>query len=745
MKDAQFLVSAKDFFSEEKTGTHHHLERLDPWAPAFRMTNTCLSNRYRIRKEVITDPERNVLIQQVEFQPLIGTMQDYSLFTLISPHIANSGFGNHAWVGEYNGIPMLFAARDSVYLAVMCSTHFSARSAGFEGSSDGWQDISQHNQMTWAYTSASDGNVALTGQIILPPDGRFTLATAFGSTAEEAAQQAYESVLKGYDACLKEYVEEWKEQTKPFRDLSAFSGDQGELLRSSIQVFLSHQDKRIQGGSVASLAFPWGDAQTADGNCGGYHLVWPRDLVQTAIARLALDDMQGARHILLYLASIQAECGGWHQNNWLDGRPFWDSVQLDETAFPIILAWRLQHAGALEDFDPWPMVRRAAAYLARTGPVTQQERWEENGGYSPSTLAAAIASLICAADMAADKEEHSLAEYLVGVADWWASNIDAWTYTTNSLLDPEIPAHYERLNTIVVVEPDRCDPNQGVIPIRNLSPDMPSEFPARDVVDNGFLQLVCYGIRSPQDPHILNSIMVADKVLKQELPAGPCWHRYNHDGYGEQPNGDPFRGWGVGQAWPLLTGERAHYELASGNEEEARRLARTMEIFAGDCSLLPEQVWTLCDIPEKGLFLGKPSGSATPLVWAHAEYVKLLRSIADGQVFDMIPIVASHYRNGPPTTRNVWRFNHKVSSTQIGEPLRIEVFAKARLHWSSDNWNTVMHENMIDSGLGTSYIDIPTATLEIPTNIDFTFYWIDSGKWEGTDFVVRVLGYPRHI
>lgn len=738
IKDAQFLVSAEHFFSQEKTETHHEMERLDPWAPAFRLINTCLSKRYRITKEIITDPSRQVLLQKVKFTPLIGTIADYTLYALISPQIANVGFHNHAWTGEYNGIPLIYASRESTYLAVMCSTQFSKRSVGFEGSSDGFQDISQHHQMAWMFESASDGNVALTGQINLPANGEFTLAFGFGGTPEEAAQQAYESILKGFAACLTEYVQEWRERTAKMRDLSSFTGDNGALFRSSIQVFLCHQDKLFQGGTVASLAYPWGNAQVADGNAGGYHLVWPRDLVETATAKLALDDVEGAKQTLLYLAGIQQASGGWHQNNWLDGRPFWDSVQLDETAFPIMLAWRLHHLDALGEYDPWPMVHKAAAFLVQTGPVTQEERWEEDGGYSPSTLAVAISALICAADMALSRGERSLADYLTYVADWWASNLDAWTYTSNSLLDPALPAHYERLNTSVVSDPDNSDPNHGVIPIRNLSPDTESEFPARDVIDAGFLQLVYYGVRPPHDPHILASIEVVDKVLKEELPAGPSWHRYNHDGYGEHPDGDPFLGWGVGQAWPLLTGERAHYELAAGHIEEAQRLARALEGFAGEHKLLPEQVWTLDDIPEKGLFRGEPSGSAMPLVWAHAEYIKLLRSLADEQVFDLIPIVASRYKDGPPALRNVWRFNHKVYSAKRGEPIRIEVRAKAIVHWSADQWQHADDANMCDSGLGLYYWDIPISAIKDSSIIEFTFYWTDAQRWEGGNFTIQI-------
>ncbi|QHW29502.1 glucan 1,4-alpha-glucosidase [Paenibacillus rhizovicinus] len=740
IKESQLLVAADDFFSEERKGTSHMIERLDAWAPAFRIVNTCLQNRYRITKRFAADPERQVLLQHIRFEALAGEIGDYAVFALVTPHMANKGSGNDAWTGEHKGRPVLFAARDGVYMAVMAAAPFFKSSVGYAGQSDGWTDISRHGAMTWEHSSAPDGNVLLTGQLSLGGEGTATIAFGFGASAEEAASEAAESLDRGFDVCLKDYVRGWRKRTAALRDLSASSGDGGELFRSSVQVFLSHEDKRRRGAMVASLAVPWGSARPADGSVGGYHLVWPRDLVETATARLALDDYDGARETLIYLAGIQQEEGGWHQNNWIDGDPYWTGIQLDETGFPIILAWRLHDAGALGEFDPWPMVKRAAAYLVRTGPVTQQERWEENGGYSPSTLATIITALLCAADLAVIREERELAEYLNSVADWWASNMDAWTFTTNSQLDPDIPAHYERLGTIVMTRPDVSDPNLGKLPVRNLAPDEPSEFPARDVVDAGFLQLVHFGLRSADDRHIVDSVQVVDNVLKVELPEGPSWRRYNHDGYGEHPNGDAFQGWGVGQAWPLLTGERGNYELAAGRKLQAQRLARTMERFAGDAKLLPEQLWAMPDIPAKGLYRGKPSESAMPLVWAHAEYVRLLRSLADERPFGRVSIAETRYAEGPPKLRNVWRFNHKVSTTNIGEALRIETLAPAVLHWSYDNWATVRDSDTIPSGVGTHYIDIPESVLATSAVLMFTFYWPEAHKWEGRDFVVQVLG-----
>src|SRR5258707_4617325 len=169
--------------------------------------------------------------------------------------------------------------------------------------------------------------------------------------------------------------------------------------------------------------------------------------------------------------------------------------------------------------------------------------------------------------------------------------------------------------------------------------------------------------------------------------AGRCWRRYNGDGYGEQEDGAPFNGTGIGRPWPLLTGERAHYELAAGNRAGAEALLAALEGFAGDGHLIPEQVWDAPDIPERELFAGRPSGSAMPLVWAHAEHVKLLRSLADGRVFDMPPQPRQRYQiDGVRSPHAVWRFNQKCRGVPQGRIVRVELPAPALVHWSSDDW-----------------------------------------------------------
>jgi glucoamylase len=222
------------------------------------------------------------------------------------------------------------------------------------------------------------------------------------------------------------------------------------------------------------------------------------------------------------------------------------------------------------------------------------------------------------------------------------------------------------------------------------------------------------------------------------------WHRYQGDGYGEHADGEPFDGTGVGRGWPLLTGERAHYELAAGRRDVAQQLARAMETLAGDAGLLPEQVWDSADIPERNLFIGHAAGSAMPLVWAHAEYVKVCRSLHDGEIFDRPPQTVRRYLVESVTSPHfIWRFNNKVRSMPPGKILRVETRAPAVVHWSIDGWRSVHDTPTRDTTLGVYVADLQTADLGHDHRIVLTFYWPDAQRWEGEDFVVIVARSDR--
>jgi len=286
---------------------------------------------------------------------------------------------------------------------------------------------------------------------------------------------------------------------------------------------------------------------------------------------------------------------------------------------------------------------------------------------------------------------------------------------------------------------DSASPSKGYVPIKNRPPGESVE-PAAHIVSPDALALVRFGLRAADDPRILNTVKVIDALLKTELPYGPGWHRYNDDGYGEHIDGSPFDGTGVGRIWPLMAGERAHYELAAGHVDEATRLLHVLEASAGIGKLIPEQIWDTTDIPEKELFFGKPSGSAMPLVWAHAEYVKLLRSLRDGHVYDTPPQTVQRYIvSKVESNRLTWRFNYRCLVLPVGKLLRIEVLAPAIVHWSIDNWQTSEDTETRDVGLGVYLVDLPLATQPANTTVVFTFHWSASNTWEGTDFSIIIV------
>jgi glucoamylase len=266
---------------------------------------------------------------------------------------------------------------------------------------------------------------------------------------------------------------------------------------------------------------------------------------------------------------------------------------------------------------------------------------------------------------------------------------------------------------------------------------MPLAYAAKEIVDAGFLELVRYGIRRPDDPIILNSLKVVDAVLKVETPIGTSWHRYNHDGYGQRDDGGPYEGHGKGRAWPLLTGERGHYEVAAGRD--ASSYIRWMEGLATPTFLLPEQCWDEPDRAESGLRLGRPTGSATPLLWAHAEYIRLLRSARDGRVFDLIPEVAERYiqkRPGDPLIQ-FWTFAAPATRMGRGHTLRIMAKADFELRYSLDSWSQVETCKAVTTSVGIYFADIRVPNEQGPP-LAFTFLWSGSQHWENRNFSVEM-------
>jgi glucoamylase len=617
---------------------------LEPGIPAYRLTNRCPEGRYEIIKEICCDPGRDTVLQRIRLTA--SAEGPLRLYALLAPHLVNGGADNSGWVGDYKGTRMIFAEGDGTGLALACSRPFLLRSVGFVGVSDGWQQLSRDGFIAEPYLRADGGNIALTGELDLSPGGPdLVVAIAFGRTWSEAALRARASLQTPFDELREGYAEAWRRWQSGLRPLG--NGLQAERCsyRTSTMVLRCHESPTFPGGLIASLSIPWGTG-VGDDNLGGYHLVWPRDLVQTAAGFLAAGATEEARRVADHLRAIQEDDGHWGQNAWLDGTPYWNGLQIDETGLPILLLDLLLRHGVIEAGDRslyWSVIDRAASYILANGPATGQDRWEENSGYTPYSLAVEIAALLAAADWAAAMGREDFARDLRETADLWNRSVEEWTYARDTELCREVgvDGYYVR---IAPAEGEGPPVTRPVLVKNHLGQD--ASQPAWAIVSPDALALVRFGLRAADDPRILNTINVIDHLLKVEFPLGPCWKRYNGDGYGEHADGSGYDGSGIGRAWPLLTGERGHYELAAGRADRAASLLGTMEKLTSPGGLLPEQVWDAADIPEHELYRGKPSGSAMPLVWAHSEHIKLRRSLADGRVFDLPPQTVARYLSG---------------------------------------------------------------------------------------------------
>jgi glucoamylase len=741
LRDLQYLVTdGKTFFHEEKRDLTVKMERIYDHVLGYRCTNADADGRYSITKDIIGDPHLPCLLQRTRISGKDKTSPtNLRLLALCAPHLEGGGSGNNGYVTSANGQRILMAQRGGKWMAMVATVPFLRVSCGYVGVSDGWTDLHDDFKMGWVFERASDGNIALTGELDISKTQEFTLGLAFGDSEQRALANLFHSLGTSFDEHLARYKKQWDETASHLRPLKGASFDNGNLYHSSYSLLLAHEDKSFAGALIASLAIPWGGAK-GDNDQGGYHLVWTRDMVNSATALLAAGDTATPLRALIYLAVSQHEDGGFPQNFWVNGDAYWSGVQLDEVAFPIMLAWRLRSESGLAEFDPFNLVSKGAGYLIRNGPVTQQERWEEASGYSPSTLASNIAALICASLLFRERGDNATAAFIEEYADYLESHIEDWTTTTTGSLVEGNSAYYMRiLPELVGQEHPAEDKESRVLHIANHAPGEQCDFPARNVVDGGFLELVRYGIRRPDDPTVVATLKVIDAVLKTDTPAGPTWHRYNHDGYGQQQDGGPFTQHGSGRVWPLLTGERGHYELAAGRSTET--YIRAMENLASTTGLLPEQSWDEDDRPEIYMWRGQPTGSAMPLMWAHAEYIKLLRSAADGKVYDAIPEVAKRYlcERGKRKHLEIWKPNRHVRFMRAGEILRVQGQTAFILHWSSDNWKTVEDTQSRQNSLQIDYVDLLDVAKSSGTCIRFTFFWTEGNHWEGRDYSVTVL------
>ena len=782
IRDFQLMVTdGATFFHDAQRDYTHACAPYDPGsltaprAPAFRMTSTAVGQPYTVVQDVITSADSSCLLVRVRLEGDPAFLARLRVYVLLAPHLRSAN--NSGFVVETTQGRKLVAQCAESWVALDASCGLGQTSCGFVGVNDGWTDVIGNQRLPlWSYDCALNGNVALMAEVDRGGDQEFVLALGFCENASgpvalpvpaTAAQAPYssesatglanspnpalvvvaEALSYPFDQAappgqLQRYIGDWAAGMSPtrFTPRPGTTGDQDRLFNLSHQVLLTHEDKNALGALVASLSIPWGFNNPAGD--AGYHLVWPRDMCQSCTALLAAGEMDLPLRGLMFLAASQSLDGGFHQNFYINGAPYWDGTQLDEISYPIILAYRLSEAGALQNFDPRRMVLAAAGALIAKGPMTQEERWEENEGYSPSTLASNIAGLICAAELAEHRwGDPATAQFLREHADFLESHLESWCVTTRGSVVPGIERYYIRiLPTQVKSDGPRNpslpeDPDTATVYLKNIPGG--GAYPARDVVDGGFMELVRFGIRSAQDPIIQNTVEVIDAVLKDDLPNGPCYRRYNHDGYGQGEQGQPFGFEGVGRPWPLLTGERAHYEVAVGRD--AKPFVLHMEAFAGARGLIAEQLWNAPPLLDAfpPLMTGGPTGSAMPLAWGHAEYIKLVRSVSDGRVFDRIDAVAERYQQAHAASPlEIWNFDRQLPAMVAGKMLRFPLAEPFHLRWTNDGWHTWQDALATATKVGISYVDLPTQAAQAGTTLVFTFYWPSSETWQGTNFSI---------
>lgn len=616
----------------ERDDTTHQIRLINKSSLSFRQINTAKSGEWKITKDYVTDSQNNSLLIKINYTGLYSN----KIYLYYDPSLNNSGLNDTAWTQD-----AAFLASDADKTsALVCSVcRFGEMTNGFLGVSDGISQLRKDGIITKQFARAEKGNVVQTARLdsaFSPEPARrkfesFELVLSFGKTADEALRTARNSAKKGFQATRLEYEKGWNDYVKTLPQVGSKYQTQ---LNVAAMVLKAHEDKTFRGGQVASLSKPWIYGTAAnEPYVGGYHLVWARDLYQVATAFIALGDIEAAKRALNYLFTVQQKSdGSFPQITWLDGRPLGDAIQMDEVSYPLILAYQL---GQTDRATYLNHIKRSADYVVKNGPRTQQERWEEKNGYSPATIAAEIAGLVCAAEIAKKNGDETSAKIYLATADDWAANVEKWTATSSGIYGDG--SYYLRLT-------QNGKPNAGEKITLNNNGGIADE---REIVDAGFLELVRLGIKSPNDELIKKSVAVIDRVLAADTPNGEGFYRYFRDGYGEMADGRPWN-WdgkytGKGHLWVLLTGERGQYELARGDFRKAENRLAAMLGFANEGMMLPEQIWDKPHSTNSNLVVGEGAGSATPLAWSMAQFIRLALNLQKKKNFDTPDIVSRRY------------------------------------------------------------------------------------------------------
>lgn len=665
VKTLQYIVTDGSTFTDlQARDTSYTVRPLNKRMLDCQVTTTANSGKYRIITDYVSDPNHNTVVMHVHFDPLVGTLSSYKLYVRYDPTINGNGGGGSGNGGGDTGtfdtstghvVPVAFDTNKKsnatnrnyavpVYSALDASTPFTQASNGFAGmGSDGLTQLDASHTLTALYTQALNGNLVQTTQVDLSHShGDVTLALGFGTKQADAVSSAEASLATPFSQITQSYEAGWRTYDAglipPHSTLSGVSTSELGLLTDeyylSANVIKASEDKTFAGAESASLTSPWGQAVSAgDPNntyFGSYREVFARDLYEAWTGFFLDGDLSTARDMVnfLFLRQQQAD-GSMPRNSLLNGKLAPDSfgTQLDEASYPIIMAYQL---GMMDGNLYQKHIKPAANFVISHGPSFGVERWEEQSGYSPSTIAAEIAGLVAAADIALANHDTLSAQLWLGVADDWQRSVEGWTVTTTGPLASH--PYFIRLSKT-------GDPNAAIS--YNLGNGGPT-LDQRSVIDAGFLELVRLGLKPFNDTAVTESLPVVDANSMTTTPSGPGWHRYNGDGYGDgASDGHPWApsGVGTGHVWPLLTEERGEYNVSAGQGAQATSLLNTMRLFGSGVGLIPEQDWEVPNLAPSpygtdptiasiGFQNGQPAGSAAPLTWSAAVYVRLLRDIS---------------------------------------------------------------------------------------------------------------------
>jgi glucoamylase len=563
-------------------------------------TQTTATSKWRLARTYITDPERATVVIKVRFESRDGKAHRVEL--LLDPALSGNGNDDVGWT---RGRALLAHDLRSAS-ALVARPAFTRTSSGYVG---------RHGKLLErGYDALRLGNIVQAARTRLTGRGNrrdLTLALGFGERASLALEAAERSLADGFDALQGEYRRGWQEYRNQLKPIPAAALPVTAQYESALLLLKAHEDKANRGAFIASPTAPWGARAR-------YQAVRPRDLYHVATALHAAGDEDAANRALDFLFDIQLEDGSFPRSTRVDGRAAAPETQLDQVGLAIVLAHQLDRARPAD----WRRVRAAAEYIVKHGPRSEQDRWEGPEGYSPAALAAQIAGLVCAADIARRNGDSARARRYTDKADGWARNVERWTATANGPYSNR--PYYLRLTL------DRKPNAAAKYEVGGSDVDQ------RRVVDAGFLELVRLGVKRATDPVIVNSVAVIDQRLK----AGEHWRRFSFDDYGERRNGRPYQESArtLGRAWPLLTGERAEYELAAGRGANA--LLATVAGVAGN-AILPEQVWD--GHAPSSRRRGTPTTSAAPHAWTLAQFVRLAWSAEAGRPIERPKIVADRY------------------------------------------------------------------------------------------------------